>query len=161
MKILVIKPLAEDQGFQTALLTAKQRAKVTFANWLKATSGQTVDPDTVFDTQVKRIHEYKRQLLNALRIIIFHNSLRANPAMEMVPRNFLRPKSGTGVRLAKLIIKFINNVASVIDADPDVKGRMKILFLPRVQRFARRTVYTRLRCVESDFDRGLRSERNE
>ena len=130
-KLNMLKPLADDRGFQTAFLKAKQRAKLTFADWLKATSGQAVDPDTVFDTQVKRIHEYKRQLLNALRIIIFYNRLRENPAMEMVPRTFFfAGKAAPAYRLAKLIIKFINNVASVIDADPDVKGRMKVVFLP-------------------------------
>jgi starch phosphorylase len=126
-----LKPLADDGGFQTAFLKAKQRAKVSFANWIRETLGQTVDPDSVFDTQVKRIHEYKRQLLNVLRIIIFYNRLRENPAMEMVPRTFFfAGKAAPAYRLAKLIIKFINNVASVIDADPDVKGRMKVLFLP-------------------------------
>src|SRR5581483_1231309 len=126
-----LKPLADDGGFQTAFLKAKQRAKVSFADWLKVTSGQVVDPNTVFDTQVKRIHEYKRQLLNALRIIIFYNRLRENPAMELVPRTFFfAGKAAPAYRLAKLIIKFINNLASVIDADPMVKGRMKVLFLP-------------------------------
>ena len=130
-KLNRLKPLADDRGFQTVFLKAKQRAKVSLANWIKASLGQTVDPDTVFDTQVKRIHEYKRQLLNALRIIIFYNRLRENPAMEMVPRTFFfAGKAAPAYRLAKLIIKFINNVASVIDADPDVKGRMKVVFLP-------------------------------
>jgi starch phosphorylase len=126
-----LKPLADDRSFQTAFLNAQQRAKTAFANWLKATSGQTVDPDSIFDTQVKRIHEYKRQLLNALRIIVFYNRLRANPGMEMVPRTFFfAGKAAPAYRLAKLIIKFINNLGCVIDADPIVKGRMKVLFLP-------------------------------
>jgi starch phosphorylase len=126
-----LKPLADDRGFQTAFLNAKQRAKLTLADWLKATSGQVVDPDTVFDTQVKRFHEYKRQLLNALRIVIFYNRMRENPDREIVPRTFFfAGKAAPAYRLAKLIIKFINNVASVIDADPDVKGRMKVMFLP-------------------------------
>ncbi|MBV9609587.1 MAG: glycogen/starch/alpha-glucan phosphorylase, partial [Acidobacteria bacterium] len=126
-----LTPLADDRGFQSAFMKANQRAKVAFADWLKATSGQIVNPDSIFDTQIKRIHEYKRQLLNALRIIIFYNRLRKNPAMEMVPRTFFfAGKAAPAYRLAKLIIKFINNIASVIDADPDVKGRMKVLFLP-------------------------------
>jgi starch phosphorylase len=130
-KLDTLKPLADDRGFQTAFLNAKQRAKASFADWLKSTSGRVVDPDTIFDTQIKRIHEYKRQLLNALRIIIFYNRLRANPAMEMVPRTFFfAGKAAPAYRLAKLIIKFINNVASVIDADPAVQGRLKVLFLP-------------------------------
>ena len=67
---------------------AKREAKVQFADWLKSTTGQVVDPDTIFDCQVKRIHEYKRQLLNALRIVVLYNRLRENPGPEMPPRTF-------------------------------------------------------------------------
>src|SRR6185312_6115747 len=99
--------------------------------WLKATSGQIVDPDTIFDSQIKRIHEYKRQLLNALRIIVCYNRLRANPKLEMMPRTFFfAGKAAPAYRLAKLIIKFINNLAATIDGDPIVRGRMKVVFLP-------------------------------
>src|SRR5271156_2349757 len=80
-----LKPLAEDHNAREVFLVAKHSAKVRFANWLKSTSGQIVDPDTIFDCQVKRIHEYKRQLLNALRIVVIYNRLRENPDMEMVP----------------------------------------------------------------------------
>ena len=73
-----LKPLADDSAF-ASVPTAKREAKVRFADWLKATSGQTVDPDTIFDCQIKRIHEYKRQLLNALRIVVLYNRLRKNP----------------------------------------------------------------------------------
>ncbi|HTE90487.1 MAG TPA: glycogen/starch/alpha-glucan phosphorylase, partial [Terriglobales bacterium] len=105
--------------------------KAQFANWLKATSGQIVDPDTIFDCQVKRIHEYKRQLLNALRIVIVYNRLRKDPDMKMVPRTFFfAGKAAPAYHLAKLIIKFINNLADTIDADPAVRGRIKIVFLP-------------------------------
>ena len=83
-----------------------------FADWLKATSGQIVDPDTIFDSQIKRIHEYKRQLLNALRIIVVYNRLRENPDLDMVPRTFFfAGKAAPAYRLAKTIIKFINNLA--------------------------------------------------
>ena len=102
-----------------------------FADWLKATTGQTVDPDTIFDCQVKRIHEYKRQLLNALRIVVLYNRLRENPNMEMAPRTFLfAGKAAPAYHLAKLIIKFINNLAGTLDDDPVVRGRLKVLFLP-------------------------------
>jgi starch phosphorylase len=88
---------------------AKAQAKSSFANWLRATSGRIVDPQTVFDCQVKRIHEYKRQLLNALRIVIEYNRLRNNPNLEIVPRTyFFAGKAAPAYRLAKLIIKFIN-----------------------------------------------------
>src|ERR1700746_2174416 len=80
---------------------------------------------------MKRIHEYKRQLLNALRIIVCYNRLRANPHMEMVPRTFFfAGKAAPAYRLAKLIIKFINNIAGTIDGEPIVRGRMKVVFLP-------------------------------
>ena len=126
-----LKPLAGDPGFRDAFLASKAQAKARFANWLKATSGTIVDPQTVFDCQVKRIHEYKRQLLNALRIIVEYNRLRENPNLEVVPRTyFFAGKAAPAYRLAKLIIKFINNLAETIDLDPVTRGRLKIIFLP-------------------------------
>jgi glycogen phosphorylase len=126
-----LKPFAEDHGFREAFLASKREAKAQFANWLKSTSGQTVDPGTIFDCQVKRIHEYKRQLLNALRIVIIYNRLRENPDIEMAPRTFFfAGKAAPAYRLAKLIIKFINNLAATIDGDPAVRGRIKVVFLP-------------------------------
>ena len=107
------------------------RPRRSFADWLESTSGQTVDPDTIFDCQVKRIHEYKRQLLNALRIVVLYNRLRENPNLEMPPRTFFfAGKAAPAYHLAKLIIKFINNLAGTIDADPAVRGRLKVVFLP-------------------------------
>ena len=126
-----LKPLAGDRGFQDAFHKSKREAKLRFADWLKATSGQIVDPDTIFDSQIKRIHEYKRQLLNALRIIVCYDRLRANPDLQMAPRTFFfAGKAAPAYRLAKLIIKFINNLAGTIDGDPIVRGRMKVIFLP-------------------------------
>ena len=126
-----LKSFAGDPGFAEIFLAAKREAKVQFANWLKLTSGPAVDPDTIFDAQIKRIHEYKRQLLNALRIIICYNRLRQNPNLEMAPRTFIfAGKAAPAYWLAKLIIKFINNLAGTIDGDPIVRGRMKVVFLP-------------------------------
>ena len=126
-----LKPLADDRGLHDAFRKAKREAKVQFADWLKATSGQTVDPDTIFDCQVKRIHEYKRQLLNALRIVVLYNRLRQNPDLEMAPRTFFfAGKAAPAYHLAKLIIKFINNLAGTIDGDPAVRDRLKVVFLP-------------------------------
>jgi glycogen phosphorylase len=126
-----LKPLAPDSAFRQAFMAAKREAKVRFADWLKATSGQIVDPDTIFDSQIKRIHEYKRQLLNALRIIVIYNRLRKNPDVEMEPRTFFfAGKAAPAYRLAKIIVKFINNLAGTIDNDPVVRGRMKVVFLP-------------------------------
>jgi starch phosphorylase len=126
-----LKPLAEDKGFRNAFRNAKQEAKSQFADWLEATSGLMVDTDTIFDSQVKRIHEYKRQLLNALRIVALYNRLRENPHRSMAPRTFFfAGKAAPAYHLAKLIIKFINNLADTINNDPAVQGRLKVLFLP-------------------------------
>ena len=124
-------PLADDAGFREQFRDAKRDAKTAFADWLKKSSGEVVDPDSIFDCQIKRIHEYKRQLLNVLHIVILYNRLRANPKLKMTPRTFFfSGKAAPAYRLAKLIIKFINNLAGTIDGDPAVRGRIKVLFLP-------------------------------
>ena len=126
-----LKPLADNRGFHDAFGKAKWRTKLQFAEWLNATTGLAIDPYSIFDCQVKRIHEYKRQLLNALRIVVLYNRLRENPNLEMRPRTFFfAGKAAPAYRLAKLIIKFINNLAGTIDGDPAVRGRLKVLFLP-------------------------------
>ncbi len=126
-----LKSFADDRAFRNSFLKAKRTQKIAFADWLKSTTGQTVDPDSIFDCQVKRIHEYKRQLLNALRIVILYNRLRENPDMEIIPRTFFfAGKAAPAYHFAKLIIKFINNLAETIDHDPAAAGRLKVLFLP-------------------------------
>ena len=126
-----LKPFAEDKGFRDAFRKVKRETKSQFAGWLKSTSGQVIDPDSICDAHVKRIHEYKRQLLNALRITVLYNRVRENPDLEMIPRTFFfAGKAAPAYRLAKLIIKFINNLAATIDGDPLVRGRLKVLFLP-------------------------------
>src|SRR6187549_126549 len=126
-----LKALAGDPAFREAFLRAKREAKVHFSQWLKATSGQLVNPDSIFDCQVKRIHEYKRQLLNALRIVVLYNRLRENPKLDIPPRTFFfAGKAAPAYHLAKVIIKFINNLARTIDGDPAVCGRIKVVFLP-------------------------------
>ncbi len=126
-----LKPLATDRAFRNAFLKAKREAKVRFAEWLAASAGQTVNPDSIFDCQIKRIHEYKRQLLNALRIVVLYNRIRKDPDIAMAPRTFFfAGKAAPAYHLAKLIIKFINNVARTIDGDPIVRGRLKVIFLP-------------------------------
>jgi glycogen phosphorylase len=126
-----LKPLADDRGFRDEFRAAKREAKSAFAEWLRSSSGPMVDPDSIFDSQVKRIHEYKRQLLNALRIVVLYNRLRANPALEVTPRTFLfAGKAAAAYHLAKLIIKLVTSVAATIDADPAVRGRLKVVFLP-------------------------------
>ena len=126
-----LRPLAGDRDFRSGFLKAKREAKVQFADWLKANGGMPVDPDSIFDCQVKRIHEYKRQLLNALRIIVLYNRVREQPGKDMAPRTFFfGGKAAPAYWLAKLIIKLINNVAGTIDGDPEIRGRLKVVFLP-------------------------------
>jgi len=126
-----LKPLAGDKAFRNSFRKAKRNAKSRFAGWLQATSGQTVDPDSIFDCQIKRIHEYKRQLLNALRVVVLYNRVKENPNLAMEPRTFFfAGKAAPAYQLAKLIIKFIENLAGVIDGDPAMRGRLKVLFLP-------------------------------
>src|SRR5947208_5450893 len=126
-----LEPLADDRGFRDAVRAAKRAAKSTFAGWLRSSSGQTVDPDTMFDSQVKRIHEYKRQLLNVLRIVVLYNRLRQNPRLEMTPRTFFfAGKAAPAYQLAKLILNLINHVAGPIDGDPPARGRLNVAFLP-------------------------------
>jgi len=126
-----LKKLVGDKGFRDSFRKAKREAKSAFAQWLKTTSGQTVDPDSIFDCQVKRIHEYKRQLLNALRVVVLYNRLRENPKLKMTPRTFFfAGKAAPAYHLAKVIIKFLNNLAGTMDGDPIVRGRLKVVFLP-------------------------------
>jgi len=126
-----LAPLADDRAFRDAVRAAKRESKIRFAAWLRSATGQAVDPDTIFDSQVKRIHEYKRQLLNALRVIVLYQRLRENPEMAMTPRTFFfAGKAAPAYRLAKVIIKLITTLAHRIDRDPAVRGRLKVVFLP-------------------------------
>jgi len=131
-KLRALVPLAEDAMFRTRFRQVKHVAKVRFAEWLKASTGQRVDPESIFDCHIKRIHEYKRQLLNVLHIIILYDRLRRDDAAPGEPPRtfFFAGKAAPAYALAKLIIKLINTVAEVIDADPAVHGRLKVIFLP-------------------------------
>jgi starch phosphorylase len=120
-------PFAEDPGFRELFGKAKRDAKARFASWLRSTSGQVVDPETMFDSQVKRIHEYKRQLLNVLHVIMLYNRLRHDPNLDVTPRTvFFAGKAAPAYHLAKLI----NNVSGTINNDPAVRDRLKVFFLP-------------------------------
>src|SRR5262249_17790366 len=126
-----LRPLAEDSSFREAFRKAKHEAKVRFCRWLKTNTGKTVEPDTLFDSQIKRIHEYKRQLLNVLHVIVLYNRLRQNPGLNLPPRTFFfAGKAAPAYPFAKLVIKLINNVSSVIDADPHIRSKLRVLFLP-------------------------------
>lgn len=123
--------LADDPKFQEEFRAAKRGAKERFAEWVRTTTGQAVDPTTLFDCQIKRIHEYKRQLLNVLHIVVLYSQLRDNPDLAMPRRTFFfAGKAAPAYRLAKLIIKLINDVARAVDADPRTRDRIRVVFLP-------------------------------
>jgi starch phosphorylase len=124
-------PLADDAAFREGFRRAKQDAKARFVKWLKTETGVKVDPAMLFDSQVKRIHEYKRQLLNALHVVVLYNRLRENPNLDVPPRTFFfAGKAAPGYRLAKLVIRLINGIAAALDADPQVRSRLRVVFIP-------------------------------
>jgi starch phosphorylase len=124
-------PLAADSAFRERVAAAKRESKARFTDWLRSAHGAVVDPGSIFDSQIKRIHEYKRQLLNVLHILMLYNRLRENPHAEMVPHTFFfAGKAAPAYRFAKLVIRLINRVASTLDRDPLAHGRLKVLFLP-------------------------------
>ncbi|MBV8073659.1 MAG: glycogen/starch/alpha-glucan phosphorylase [Acidobacteriaceae bacterium] len=126
-----LEPFARDASFCSTWWNMKQTRKRALAAWINERTGATIDPATLFDVQVKRIHEYKRQLLNILYVISQYNEIRRNPGIDVVPRTLIvGGKSAPGYFMAKLIIKLINSVAEVIDRDPAVGGRLKVVFFP-------------------------------
>jgi starch phosphorylase len=130
-RLAALAPLADDSAFREKYMEARREAKRRFVEWLARTSGQIVDTDTIFDSQIKRIHEYKRQLLNVLHIVILYNRLRHDPTLAAAPRTFFfAGKAAPAYRFAKLIIKLINDVARTLDDDAVSRGRLKVIFLP-------------------------------
>jgi glycogen phosphorylase len=126
-----IVPLAGDSAFRSSFSSSKHAAKVRFTQWLKSETGQTIDPATIFDCQIKRIHEYKRQLLNVLHIVMLYNRLRDDPNFDAPPRTFIfAGKAAPAYRLAKLIIKLINQVGAAIESEPSLRERLKVVFVP-------------------------------
>jgi starch phosphorylase len=125
-----LAPHAEDPVFRDEVRGIKQRNKDHLAKYIEAANGLSVNPRSLFDVQVKRLHEYKRQLLNVLHVIAVYLRLKKNPELEMVPRTFIfGGKAAPAYTTAKLIIKLINSVAEVIDADPQVNEKLKVVFL--------------------------------
>jgi len=121
----------DDAGFRERWRAVKQGNKQALAGFIQRQNGAVVDPQTLFDIQVKRIHEYKRQHLNVLHIITLYNRMKQNPGLDMVPRTFIfGGKAAPGYYMARLIIKLINSVAGVVDSDPAVRGRLKVIFVP-------------------------------
>lgn len=123
--------LADDSGFQAEFRTVKRANKERLAKLVMDRLGLQIDPDSLFDIQVKRIHEYKRQLLNLLHVITLYNRIRSSPALDVVPRTvIIAGKAAPGYAMAKLIIKLANSVADVINIDPAVRGLLKLAFIP-------------------------------
>jgi glycogen/starch/alpha-glucan phosphorylase-like protein len=123
--------LAGDGAFQQEFLAVKRANKERLAGLIRTHLREEVDPTSLFDVQIKRIHEYKRQLLNILSVIARYNRIRADPAADVVPRTVIfAGKAAPSYALAKLIIKLIHQVADVIDNDPALDGRLKVVFIP-------------------------------
>jgi starch phosphorylase len=126
-----LEPMANQARFTAAWRAVKRENKVRLAEYIDTNLGIQVDPDSMFDVLVKRLHEYKRQLLKALHIVTLYNRLKADPQLEIVPRTFIfGAKAAPGYHKAKLIIKLINSIAEVINKDTDIAGKLKVVFLP-------------------------------
>jgi starch phosphorylase len=126
-----LEPLAAESGFREDWRKVQRNVKVRLANYVQRHIGLAIDPDSMFDAQVKRIHEYKRQHLNVLHILTLFRRLKDNPNLDITPRTFLfGGKAAPGYFMAKLIIKFINAVGNVVNNDADVKQRLRVVFLP-------------------------------
>ncbi|HOP64407.1 MAG TPA: glycogen/starch/alpha-glucan phosphorylase [Spirochaetota bacterium] len=125
-----LKPLADKEDFQAQWLEVKKANKEFLAKYIHSHNGIAVDTDSIFDIQVKRLHEYKRQLLNALHVITMYNRIKDNPQGDFVPRTVIfAGKAAPGYYMAKLIIKLINSISDVVNNDPQVRDRLKVLFL--------------------------------
>jgi glycogen phosphorylase len=128
--VKAISEASGDDAFVSRLAEIKAANKRAFCDYWLSVSGVSIDPDRIFDVQVKRLHEYKRQLLNALNIIILYNRIKADPSIDMIPRNFIfGAKAASGYRRAKSIIHLLNALQDKINADPAVSGKLKVYFL--------------------------------
>lgn len=129
-KINKLKIYADDEKAQQEFMNIKYQNKVRLAEYILEHNGIEVDPRSIFDVQVKRLHEYKRQLLNILHVMYLYNELKEHPDMEFFPRTFIfGAKAAAGYHNAKLTIKLINSVADVVNNDPSIKGKIKVVFI--------------------------------
>jgi len=129
-QIAKLKELADDKKAQKEFMEIKYQNKLRLAKYIKEHNGVEVDPNSIFDVQVKRLHEYKRQFLNILHVMYLYNQLKANTKMKIVPRTFIfGAKAAAGYRNAKLTIKLINSVADVINNDASIGGKLKVVFI--------------------------------
>ena len=125
-----LKVYVDDEKCQREFMQIKYQNKLRLAKYIKENNGVEVDPRSVFDVQVKRLHEYKRQLLNILHVMYLYNQLKANPDLDIPAQTFIfGAKAAAGYKIAKLTIKLINNVADVVNNDPAIKGRLKVVFI--------------------------------
>ena len=121
---------AKDDAFLKRFMDVKKQNKIALAEYIKETKNIDIDVNSIFDIQVKRLHEYKRQVLNVLHIISLYNQLKVNPRLDIVPRTFIfGAKSAASYRMAKLIIQLINKVADVINNDKSINGKIKVVFM--------------------------------
>lgn len=126
-----LEAFVDDAGFRSEIRRIKQANKRDLAGYIQKYTGIMVDPESMFDVQVKRLHEYKRQHLNVLHIITLYNRIKRNPGIELVPRTFIfGGKAAPGYFMAKLIIKLITAVGEVLNREPDVRDRLRVVFLP-------------------------------
>ena len=129
-KIKGMEVYADDRKAQQEFMNIKYKNKVRLADYILEHNGVEVDPRSIFDVQVKRLHEYKRQLLNILHVMYEYNQLKENPDMEYVPKTYIfGAKAAAGYQIAKLTIKLINNVAAVINNDRSINGKIKVVFI--------------------------------
>ncbi|MBQ9927417.1 MAG: glycogen/starch/alpha-glucan phosphorylase [Lachnospiraceae bacterium] len=129
-KINKLKVYADDEKAQQEFMNIKYQNKVRLAEYIKEHNGIEVNPRSIFDVQVKRLHEYKRQLLNILHVMYLYNQLKDNPEMEFYPRTFIfGAKAAAGYYNAKMTIKLINSVADVVNNDPAINGKIKVVFI--------------------------------
>ena len=129
-KIDKLSVFVDDKKAQQEFMNIKFQNKVRLAKYIKEHNGVEVDPHSIFDVQVKRLHEYKRQLLNILHVMYLYNQLKKNPGMDMYPRTFIfGAKASAGYRRAKAIIKLINSVADVVNNDASIEGKIKVVFI--------------------------------
>ena len=129
-QISKLKVYADDEKAQQEFMNIKYQNKVRLAKYIQEHNGVTVDPRSIFDVQVKRLHEYKRQLLNILHVMYLYNKIKEHPEMEFYPRTFIfGAKAAAGYRRAKLTIKLINSVADVINNDASINGKIKVVFI--------------------------------
>ena len=129
-QISKLKTYVDDKKYQQEFMNIKYQNKLRLAKYIKEHNGIEVDPNSIFDVQVKRLHEYKRQLLNILHVMHLYSELKENPDFDMYPRTFIfGAKAAAGYKRAKLTIKLINSVADVINNDASIKGKIKVVFI--------------------------------